>query len=97
MGYCGPLLQGIIEGRYCGTLLRGIIEGCQLSLWSVIAGRYCWALLWGIIAGHSGSTGCHNYFLILIFFALYVSSHLGRMVYNQKSGFGTKMGIICPW
>jgi hypothetical protein len=38
---------------------------------------------------HSGSTGCHNYFLILIFFALYVSSHLGRMVYNQ-----TRMKIL---
>jgi hypothetical protein len=43
---------------------------------------------------HSGSTGCHNYFLILNFFALYVSSHLGRMVYNQKSGLEPKWGKL---
>jgi hypothetical protein len=29
---------------------------------------------------HSGSTGCHNYFFKYIFFALYVSSHLGKKV-----------------
>jgi hypothetical protein len=33
---------------------------------------------------HSGTRGCHNYFLNNYFFTLYVSSHLGRMVFNKK-------------
>jgi hypothetical protein len=39
-----------------------------------------------------GLTGCHN--VLYIFFTLYVSSHLGRMVYNQKVVLEPQWGKI---